>query len=211
MQSEWQMREILINNTIRLIAEGGFEKATTRAITGSAPGLSERKLNDAYIYRLFGSKENLYQAAFDTLDKELVFVLSRSIKAVGGLSTNIKERLYRIFLDAWRFALGNEARCRCYTRYYYSIYYRGEALRQHNTLYDKLVAEFAHLFIEEADVRAIMHSILMSFLDFTIRVYNGDLEASENNTKHVFNVLYCIMSTYMRDDTKERAAVPCVG
>ena len=76
MKSEWEMRERLIGNTIRLIAKGGFESATTRAITRVESELPDMKLNDVYIYRLFGSKENLYHAAFEVLDKELVRSLS---------------------------------------------------------------------------------------------------------------------------------------
>ena len=210
MRSEWEVREILIDNTIRLIAEGGFEKATTRAITKSGMVLPDVKMNDAYIYRLFGSKENLYQAAFETLDKELVLGLTRYIKEVGGITANVKESLYKIFLGAWRFLLKNEARCRCYVRYYYSVYFRGESLRQHNLLCDRLIAEFHHLFIDEADVRSIMHSVLTTLLDFAIRVYNGDLEDSEINTPHVFNVLYSSMVTYFKDDVKESISVASV-
>ncbi len=207
MRSEWEMREILINNTVRLIAEGGFERATTRAITHSGANLPDVKMNDAYIYRLFGSKENLYQAAFDTLDKELVRKLSLCIRNIGGITQNVKESLYKVFLSTWRFVLGNEARCRCYIRYYYSIYFRGESLRQHHVLFDRIIAEFAPLFIAEADVRSIMHSVLTTLLDFAVRVYNGDLADSDINTPHVFNVLYCAMVTYFKDEIREKEAI----
>ena len=203
MKSEWEMRELLIGNTIRLIAKGGFESATTRAITRVGSELPDMKLNDVYIYRLFGSKENLYHAAFEDLDKELVRSLSLCIEDIGGLYGNVKEKLFELFMRTWRFVLGNEDRCRCYIRYYYSVYFRGESLRQHNTLFDRIIAVFMPLFKEEADVRSIMHSVLTTLLDFAVRVYNGDLEDSEINAPHVFNVLYCAMMTYFKDEVKE--------
>ncbi len=202
MKSEWNVREILIDNTIRLVAEGGFEKGTTRAITHSGAEMPNVKMNEVYIYRLFGSKENLYRTAFDSLDKELAQKLSACVRSVGGLQGGTKESLYKVFLLAWRFVLGNEARCRYYIRYYYSIYFKGESMRRHNALFDKIVTEFAPLFKKEADVKSIMHSVLTTLLDFAVRVYNGDLEDSDINTPHVFNVLYCSMMTYFKDEIK---------
>ena len=40
MKNEHAGREILIDNTIRLVAEGGFEKATTKAITNAIHALT---------------------------------------------------------------------------------------------------------------------------------------------------------------------------
>ena len=73
MKNEQEIREYLINNTIRLIAEGGFEKATTKAITYDGEPPLGLKMNEVYIYRLFGNKEKLYTKAFECLDEEFVF------------------------------------------------------------------------------------------------------------------------------------------
>ena len=70
MKNEQDIREILISNTISLIAEGGFERATTKAITYSGNSLPNVKLNEAYIYRLFGDKEHLYEKAFEKIFSE---------------------------------------------------------------------------------------------------------------------------------------------
>jgi hypothetical protein len=52
-------------------------------------------------------------------------------------------------------------------------------------------------FKDEADVVAILHSVFIAFFDFAIRVLNGDVENSEENRPHIFNVLYCMMATYL--------------
>lgn len=199
MKNEQEVRNILINNTIRLVAEGGFEKATTKAITFCGENLPDMKMNEVYIYRLFGSKEHLYEAAFELLDNELLNALRNrlDITRASGLST--EEKMHELFIHTWQFALRNEERCRFYTRYYYSIYFNGESLAKHVKLFEKIVDGFSPFFKKEADVGSIMHIVLSMLLDFAIRVYNGDLEDNEINRPHIFNVLYCVMSSYFNE------------
>ena len=202
MKREAEIKELLISNAIRLIAEGGFEKATTKELAHCRGSLPDFKMNEAYIYRLFGNKENLYEAAFVCLDNELFYAFRHGVQALGGFTSDSKDRLYKFFLMAWRFILGNEARCRCYVRYYYSIYFKGHSLEAHKKLFGEIVAEMAPFFKEEADVVSILHSVFTTLLDFGIRVYNGELEDSDINTPHIFNVLYCMMATYFKDVEK---------
>ena len=204
MKYETEVRETLITNTIRLIAEGGFEMATTRAIVHSGEAPKDMKLNEVYIYRLFGSKEQVYEEAFRRLDNQLVSALVNCLKSVGPLESDPRNQLYKVFVRTWRFLLKNEEYCRCYVRYYYSVYFRGDSLLKHRNSFDKIVAAFAPLFKEEADVTSIMHSVLTTLLDFAIRVYNEDLEDNNVNAEHIFNVLYCSMQSYF----KSTAAIP---
>ena len=201
MKRELEVKELLIANAIHLIAEGGFEKATTKELALCGGHLPDLKMNEVYIYRIFGNKEKLYEAAFLRLDRELVCAFLDEAKVIGGFR-NDPQKLYEFFLEAWRFILGNEERCRCYIRYYYSIYFKGTSLRLHNKLFTEVIAELTPMFKEEADVAAIMHSVFTAFFDFGIRVYNGELEDSEINRPHIFNVLYCMMMTYFKDSEK---------
>ena len=198
MKREVDVSLLLINNAIHLIAEGGFEKATTKELAlcgGSFPNL---KMNEVYIYRLFGSKERLLEEAFIHLDKELFVAVQRGLEAIGGFETNTQEKLHTFFEMAWAFLMHNEERCRCYLRYYYSIYFKGNARECHKRLFQGFKDEMAVLFKEEADVNAIIHSVFTLLLDFAIRVYNGELEDNEINRSHIFNVLYCMMMTYFK-------------
>ena len=156
-------------------------------------------MNEVYIYRLFGSKENLYETAFLTLDKEFTEAARTALAVSWGVDTNEKKKFYEFFLKVWAFVLKNEAHCRCYVRYYYSVYFKGKALEKHHKHFDSIVEAFKPLFIEEADVSAIMHSIFTTLLDFAIRVYNGVLANDEENRPHVFNVLYCMLMTYLKN------------
>ena len=202
MKREADVRALLVANAIHLIAEGGFEKATTKELTHSGGDLPDFRMNETYIYRLFGSKESLYENAFIRLDQELFYAFRQGVEAVGGFEGDTKRRLYDFFLRAWDFVLKNEERCRCYVRYYYSIYFKGNSLKAHKKLFEGIVAEMTPIFTDEADVEAILHSVFTTLFDFAIRVYNGDLADDEKNRPHVFNVLYCMMMTYLRDSAK---------
>ena len=118
MRYEAEIKELLIENAIHLIAEGGFEKATTKELTHSGGQLPDFKMNEVYIYRFFKSKENLYEAAFVRLDTELFYAFKRGVEIIGGFENDRKEKLGKFFSMAWQFVLGNEERCRCYVRYY---------------------------------------------------------------------------------------------
>ena len=199
MKHEVEVKQLLIDNTIRLVAEGGFEKATTKELTHSGGALPDFKMNEVYIYRIFGSKESLYEAAFLRLDNELFRAFQNGVAAVKDLRCNVRDMLYKFFLLAWRFILGNEERCRCYVRYYYSVYFKGSSLKSHNELFEGMISEMTPIFKEEADVVSILHSVFTALFDFGIRVYNGDLEDSDINRPHIFNVLYCMMATYFKE------------
>ena len=201
MRYEAEIKELLIENAIHLIAEGGFEKATTKELTHCGGQLPDFKMNEVYIYRFFKSKENLYEAAFVRLDTELFDAFKRGVEIVGGFEDDKKEKLSRFFSLAWRFLLGNEERCRCYVRYYYSIYFKGHSREAHGKLFGRIVSEMTPIFKDEADVEAILHSVFTAMFDFAIRVYNGELEDNEINRPHIFNVLYGMMAIYFKEIT----------
>jgi AcrR family transcriptional regulator len=198
MKREAEIKELLISNAIHLIAEGGFENATTKSLTYAGGNLKDLQMNEVYIYRFFGGKDQLYESAFLRLDSELFSAFHKGIEVVGGYEGMTKEKLYEFFLMAWRFILGNEERCRCYVRYYYSIYFKGNSLTAHRKLIKSMVEEMSSMFKEDADVYSILHSVFTALLDFAIRVYNGELLDSEINRPHIFNVLYSMMGTYFK-------------
>lgn len=153
MKYQAEIRELLVKNAIHLIAEGGFEKATTKELTHYGGDLPDCKMNEVYIYRLFGSKERLFEAVFVRLDTELFHAFKKGLEIAHGFRGDTRERFNDFFDMAWRFALRDEERCRCYVRYYYSIYFKDNSLQAHNKLFGEMISEVAPLFKEEADVR----------------------------------------------------------
>ena len=202
MKHEAEVKELLISNAIHLIAEGGFEKATTKELTYCGGNPPDVKMNEVYIYRLFGNKENIYAAAFSCLDAELYRAFLEAVDEIGGFETDTKEKFLRFFEMAWEFILGNEERCRCYVRYYYSIYFKGDSLLAHKKMFSGVVDEMTPLFKEAADVTAVLHSVFIMMFDFAVRVLNGELANNDINRPHIFNVLYCMMESYFKETVK---------
>lgn len=199
MKNEMQIREALIENTIYLIAQGGFERATTRNIAQCKANGAGLITNDAYIYRIFGSKESLYAEAFCRLNDEFLVAMCRRLDRIKFGENSLKEDLYFLWQGIWNFLLRNELRCRCYTRYYYSIYFKEESLRHHRESFNIVVRRMKHLFKDEADVDAILHNMMTTMLNFAIRVYNGDLANCEKNAKHIFNTIWCGVAPYLKE------------
>lgn len=203
MRHEDQIREVLIENTISLVAKGGFEMATTKAIVYSGSKLDSVKLNEVHIYRAFGSKENLYAEAFKMLDEEFFVNGYRAAMVFANKDVPAKENFKKFFWELWRFLLGNENKCRYYVRFYYSVYFRESAHRNHRENFTNVISLFKDQFKEEADVRSLLHSTFTTLLDFAIRVYNGDLEDTPVNAEHIFNLLYCSLMCYFKNSTMQ--------
>lgn len=197
MKNEIIYREVFISNTIRLVAEGGFESATTRAIAGERREIDGVKLNEAHIYRVFGTKENLFAETFSMLDNELLCVV------LGNLSLFEEEGEFRdhcekLFTKLWRFFLQNEEKCRYYTRYYHSVYFDDAMYREHVKKYEPLMWKMLPVFVPSADVWSIFQHVLTSLLEFALRIHNGTLEDNEDSAVHIFNVSYCAMAPYLK-------------
>lgn len=210
MKYESEIKTLLIENAIHIISEGGFEKATTRELTHCSGSRPDLKMNEVYIYRFFGSKEELYQEVFAKLDRELCSAFLNALAETGDFDGKTKEKLQGLFGRAWRYIIKNEERCRCYVRYYHSAYFKGSSQKDHDKRFSEIVSAMAPLFRGDADVISIWHSVYTALLDFAVRVYNGDLENSEENQSHIFNVLYCMMVTYLQHpDEKTLPDVSC--
>lgn len=203
MKHEAEIKELLVKNAIHLIAQGGFESATTKELTHCSGSIEGLRMNEVYIYRLYGSKEALYEAMFAYLDKEMYLVFREAIEAAGGMEPHTEQKLFQIFSNVWQFIMENEEHCRCYVRYYYSIYFKGQTFDTQQMHFNKLIAEFAPLFKAEADVNAIMRSVFVALMDFGLQVHNGMLENREDNRQHVFLVLHSMMRPYFKDSIKQ--------
>ncbi len=197
MKNESVIREALLKNTVRLIGEGGFEMSTTKAIVYDGISIPGIRLNEVYIYRIFGSKESLYAEVFSGLDTELFATVDQTFADFERSKLSLRESLYGVFIKLWRFLLGNEIKTRCYLRYFYSAYYKEKSRRAHRKELDAAVRKFAVAFKKESNVRALLHATFMTMLDFSIQVYNGELDDNEENAYHIFNLLYHILYPYL--------------
>ena len=203
MNREKDIKELLISNTIRVIANGGFEKATTKELTRIHGLESDLKINEVYIYRIFGNKEKLFEAAFLRLDEELFSAFREYLDEVAKYDCDRKERFFRYFLLVWNFVMGDEDKCRCYMRYCYSVYFKGNSERIHSEQFENIVNSITPYFKAEVSVSAILHSVFAILLDFATRAYNGQITDDEATRSEIFNTLYITISPYLKSAAEQ--------
>lgn len=197
MKNEEIYREIFINNTLRLVSEGGFEAATTRAIAGDRREINNVRVNEAHIYRIYGKKEHLFAEVFSMLDCELLTAVKAGLDDFEK-EADPKKQWENMFYLLWNFVMQHEDRCRYYIRYYYSVYFTGESLRSHTSRFRDFVCDMMPYFVEKADVCAILQHVVTVVLSFATCVYNGTMENDKDNVHHVFTVVYASIAPYLR-------------
>ena len=142
------IREYLINRAIGCVAEGGFVAATTRDITFSSCSPEGIGMCQEYIYRLFGNKQKLMDAAFAATDNELVRVLERG-------QLDDMEGLCEAFVGVWRWLCSNPEPCMFYAQFCYSPYFANDAKVEHRGRFEKLAAAIAPMFADESPLELI--------------------------------------------------------
>ena len=188
------MRSQLIDGTIRVIARDGLEKATTKLI-----GL-ETSTNEAYIYRCFSNKEDMFAKVFDSLDEELENVVKQNVPVLFKQELEAEERCRKAFTSVWRFLLGNQDKCLTFVRYYYSPYFKNYSQEIHNRRYESLVEELKRAFRDEANVWMLLNHILNVMLDFAVKVFSGDVPDNDDTAEHVFRLVYVSVQQYFREN-----------
>lgn len=189
-----EMRENLIWGTARVIAAEGLDKATTKQI-----GLTT-SINEAYIYRLFKDKEDLFAKTFAYLDDELVTVCSAHLSIMSRKDLTFPERGRLYFAEVWRFVLANSVKCRAFIRYYYSPYFAKHSATEHRERYNDFLERFKVCFKEDANVWMILNHILDTMLSFAVKVFDGAISDSADTEEHVFRLVYASTRQYFKDE-----------
>ena len=189
----YDVQSRLIDRTIIVIAENGLDKTTTKAIVKGTD------INEAYIYRYFGDKEDLLSHVFDTLDEELVAKVMQHLTVMYMRELEYELRC-RVFFEAvWKFLLGNKEKCLAFVRYYYSPYFTKYSAENHKRRYVPVVEKFKEAFKDTADVWMILNHILNVMLDFAVKAHNGQMTKEDHYVEHVFLVIYASVKQYFRE------------
>ncbi len=189
-----EIRRRLIDGTIHVIARDGLAKASTKQIG------TVTCTNEAYIYRCFEDKEDMFAKTFDTLDEELFTKTMQHVEIMYVLRVEYKMRCRFYFTAVWEFLLGNRDKCLAYMRYYYSPYFSNLSAEAHKKRFEPLVAKFKDAFKDEADVWMILNHILNVMLDFAIKVHNDQMPDNDDYAEHVFRVIYESVKQYFKNN-----------
>jgi AcrR family transcriptional regulator len=188
-----EMRIALLNSTVEVIGTLGIDKTTTKAIAGGA------KINEAYIYRVFLDKEDLFQNTFTFLDTELFNCIEYGLNNAKKDCSN-EERFFGYFCNLWDFVLGNQNKCLAFIRYYYSPYFKKHSFDEHNRRYSVIVERLEKSFRPKANVWMLLNHVLNTVLDFATKVFNGDVPNDDDTRVHVFKVCYSALLPYLRPE-----------
>lgn len=189
-----ETRQKLIDGTIRVIAKEGLDKASTKQI-----GLTT-STNEAYIYRCFEDKEDMFARAFDALDEELLSKTMQHVEVMYRPDMEFVQRGRSYFFAVWKFLLGNRDKCLTYMQYFYSPYFTKYSAEDHKKRFMPLVDKFSGAFKDEADIWMILNHILNVMLDFAVKVHNGQMSGSDDYAEHVFRVIYASVKQYFRNN-----------
>ena len=187
-----ELRFGLIDGTIHVIAKYGLDKASTKQI-----GLAT-SINEAYIYRCFEDKEDMFAKIFSFLDEELVNKAMQHVSVMYIQEMDYETRCRIFFSSIWRFLLGNHDKCVAFVRYYYSPYFSMYSAKEHKERYIPLVDKFKDAFCQEANVWMILNHILTTMLDFAVKVFDGEIPDDNDTAEHVFRLIYYSIRQYFK-------------
>ncbi len=187
-----ETRQKLIDGTIHVIARDGLDKATTKQIG------NDTAINEVYIYRCFSDKEDMFSKTFDSLDEELVTVAMKNVCIMYMNELEFETRCRLFYSAVWRFILRNSDKCLAYIRYYYSTYFKKNSARSHKERFVPLIEKFKGAFRDESNVWMIFNHMLMTVLDFAVRVFDGSVPDNDDTEEHVFRLIYYSAQQYFK-------------
>lgn len=196
-----EIRQKLIDGTIRVIARDGLDKASTKQI-----GLATAT-NEAYIYRCFKGKEDMFANAFTALDEELLSKTLQHVDILYQADIEFVQRCRTYFFAVWDFLLGNRDKCLTYMQYFYSPYFTKYSATDRQKRFLPLVKQFRAAFRDEADVWMILNYSLNVMLDFAVKVHNNQMSADDDYAEHVFRVIYVSIKQYFRNNGEREFTV----
>lgn len=188
-----ETRQKLIDGTIQVVAREGLDGATTKQIRLAT------SVNEAYIYRCFKDKEDMFAQTFAALDEELFAKTMQNVAVMYRSEMAFVMRCRGYFSALWSFLLSNRDKCLTYVRYFYSPYFIKCSAEEHKKRFLPLIARIKDAFKEEADVWMILNHIFNVMLDFAVKVHNGQMPGDVSYAEHVFRVIYVSVKQYFKN------------
>ncbi len=188
-----EIRRRLIDGTVRVIAREGLDKATTKQIG------NETNTNEAYIYRCFEDKEDMFAKTFESLDEKLVNKVMTHLPIMYMSEMEFETRCRLLFTAVWKSLVSNADDTLTFVQYYYSPYFKKYSVFQHKKRFEPVMMKFKDAFKDEADVWMLLNHILNVMLDFAVKVIQGEMPEDDNYTEHVFRVIYASVKQYFKE------------
>lgn len=182
---------MLLDAVVRVAARDGLDRTTTKLIAAEVP------CNEVYIYRNFGSKDGLLQAAFNRTDMRFVQTVLKNLDVMDKPGQPLEQRCRALWEPVWRFCLAQPDDTRFYLRYYYSAQFLASAHELHHRNYQQLQARLSRYFVSSHDSWLLMAHIFETILSFVSHVLCGDLQDTPELDEQVFNLIFRTLQPYM--------------
>lgn len=191
MKSE-EMRLSLINSTIHTIAEVGIDHATTKLLATKA------NLNEVYIYRLFGGKDQLFKETFTYIDKEFSAALLSFLPLAYDKNLDSKTLYRRLFNQIWSYALDDKERCSFFIRYYYSRCYTAAMSEERKEIYSGVMRIFETAFPYGTDAWWLFNHVLDVTFSSAVKVLRNEIPETEETEEKIFDLLYSAIKPHLK-------------
>lgn len=190
----YEMKEVFIRSAVNVVYRDGLVKATTKSIA------AEAKLNEAYIYKCFQSKDELLSEAFIIEDANLAELISEKLPVMQQTELTWRERAFELWNLCWEFILEYPEDFFFYIRYYYSVNCVGEVYQKHLECYRSLIERVRPAFADDANVDMLVNQILGTMLTFGAKVLNGDYLQDEKTSLEVFDIVCNFIVPYIKPE-----------
>ncbi len=187
-------RETFLNSAVRVVAREGIEKATTKAIA------AEAKLNEAYIYKCFSSKDEMMAEALRIKDERLAKVLHEALPVMYQSDMPWHDRAFALFCRCWEYILADRVDCAFYIRYYYSTTGLGSNYATHLESYESLIRSLGSAFEPGTRMDVLIHQIFSTMLFFASWVIDGKLDDDDKTRDKAFEQIYSFIVPNVRKE-----------
>lgn len=188
-----KIKQALIKGAIHTISAVGIDSATTKQLATNAG------VNEVYIYRIFGGKDELFKAAFTFVDKEFSAELSRFIPMVYDKKHDIEIRFKNLFTLIWQYAISDKEKCSFFIRYYYSRYYTNQISQERKQIYSNIIKKFDTAFHRGTDTWWLFNHILDVVFSSAVKVLRGEIENNKQTQENIFNFLFPAIKQYFKN------------
>ena len=198
MEQEY-MRQKFIDSTIHIVAADGIHKATTKAIA------THSGINEAYIYRVFKDKDDLFSTTFTTIDNELIACILKYLPIMEIKEINIDERCRIFFRCCWKSIVSDREKCSFFIKYYYSHYYNSYSPLERRKAYREVIERFTPAFKKGTDVWRVFNRILDIVYSTVIKILRDEIPDDNETAEEVFAVVFSAIEPQLSWNNKNAA------
>jgi len=174
-----ETKALLRAGTIRTVAREGLEKASTKLIS------IEADVNEAFIFRYYGGKDNLLDETFHALDEELVREAERRVKQTKLSRRPEIERAAEVIGGVWDILMDHMTEVLFYVRYYYSAAFLRTASELHLDTVGALADSIADFAKGTEAARTVVIGVFDGLLNMAMQVRLGNIPDNPDTRKTV--------------------------